>query len=139
MSDAFMMNGGQLDVQHPTTLAWVEVGEVTTGDGPGGSGAVIPVTHWKSVAIEKRMGLPDEGQFTFEVNCLFGDAGQTILRDGRSSRTQLNFRVTYPDTGATVDAFAGFVLQARRTGLTVDNVVKLALTVEITGALVTTL
>src|SRR3990172_8733381 len=106
MSDAFLMNGGMLEVQHPTTLAWVEVGEPTTGDGPGRAAAVIPVTHWKSTAIEKRMGLPDEGQFTFEVNCVFADAGQTILRDGRTNRTLLNFRITYPDAGTTVDAFS---------------------------------
>jgi hypothetical protein len=42
--------------------------EIKSFTGPGGSATVIDVTDLQSVAKEKRMGLPDEGQLQITSN-----------------------------------------------------------------------
>ena len=110
-----------------------EVGEVTDFTGPGGSAAVIDVTHLKSTAKEKRMGLPDEGQFTFNVNLVPLDNGQRHAFKSRADRRLTNFRLTLTDSPATVLTFPGFVLEFSLSGA-VDDKIPAAITIEISGA-----
>ena len=116
-----------------TPLAWVAVGEVVDWDGPGGSASVIDVTHLTSDAKEKRMGLPDEGQFTFSMNKIFGDTGQDACWEARRLQLEKSFKVTYTDT--TTQTFDGYVLQFSTSG-GVDDKVSGSITIEITGAVV---
>ena len=109
------------------------VGEITNFDGPGGSASVIDVTTLQSVAKEKRMGLQDEGQFTFQMNLDPSDVQQAGLRADRAGRVLRNFRLVLTDVANTTLAFSAFVLEFKINGA-VDQVVKASVTLEISGA-----
>ena len=109
------------------------VGEITNFDGPGGSASVIDVTTLQSLAKEKRMGLQDEGQFTFQMNLDPSDVQQAGLRTDRANRTLRNFRLRLTDVSNTTLLFSAFVLEFKINGA-VDQVVKASVTLEISGA-----
>jgi len=106
-------------------------GEVKDWDGPSGSAAVIDATHLGSTAKEKRMGLPDEGQYKVTFNRVPGDAGQESARTARANRTLRNFKETWSD--GTVGSFTAFVLDFSTKG-GVDGLVDGTMTLEISGA-----
>lgn len=110
------------------------VGGVMGFSGPSGSAAVIDITTLQSTAKEKQMGLPDEGQISFDVVYLSTDVGQTALRNDRKSRTKRVVTLQLNDaTTQTVyaDAYCtGFSI----TGA-VDDIVKASVTLELTGPL----
>lgn len=115
----------------PSTFA--NIGNIVGFSGPGGAAAVIDVTNLDSVAHEKRMGLPNEGQFTIDINYDPDLASHIALRAARAARTRTEFRITYTDTApATTNSFYGYVLGFQITG-TVDDVVKASITIEIDG------
>ncbi len=115
-----------------TPLEWVEIGEVVSHDGPGGSAAVYETTHLQSTAKEKKIGLPDEGQLTLAVNwCLATDLGQQEASDARKARTEKNFKLTFSDDSTA--SFSGYVLGLSASGA-VDDKVSGSITIEITGA-----
>jgi len=91
-----------------TPLAWVEVGEVVSGDGFDGAAAVIPKTNLKSTAVEKDIGLQDFGSLKLELQIYDADTGQTALRAAKTAQTSKSFRVSYPN-GET-RTFSGFVM-----------------------------
>lgn len=108
------------------------VGEITKFDGPGGSASVIDVTTLQSTAKEKRMGLADEGQFTFTMNLDPTDTQQTGLRADRAARTLRNFQLQLADGAMTTLLFSAFVLEFKISGA-VDQVVTASVTLEISG------
>ncbi len=118
-------------VGSPTNMQ--AIGNVVSFNGPGGSATVIDVTNLDSTAKEKRMGLPDEGQFTMELNYDPDNTAHIALRNARKSRTRVEFRLTLTDTTATSLTFWGYVLGFAIQG-GVDAVVKASLTIEIDGA-----
>ena len=119
------------DAATATPVAFTEIGEVVTFDGPGGSANMYETTHLGSTAKEKQMGLPDEGQFTMSINWdQAGDAGQQAAAAARIARTAKNFRVTYSD--ASTATFDAYVLGLASSG-GVDDKVAGSLTLEITG------
>jgi predicted secreted protein len=109
------------------------IGEITDFTGPGGSAAVIDATHFQSTAIDKLMGLPDEGQFSFNMNMVPGDAEQTGLRSDRSAQTLRNFKIILTDAGAMEITFAAFVLEFSIAGAQNDKV-NASVTLEVSGA-----
>ena len=113
-----------------TPVSYSEIGEVTDWDGPSGSASVIDMTNLQSIAKEKRIGLPDEGQFTFSMNFIPDDVGQLALAAARKAGSEKNFKVTYED--GSVQSFAGFVLGFATSG-SVDGKVPGKVTIEITG------
>lgn len=115
-----------------TPLEWIEIGEVVSHDGPGGSAAVYETTHLQSKAKEKKVGLPDEGQLTLAVNwCLATDSGQQAASVARKDRTEKNFKLTFSDDSTA--SFSGYVLGMSASGA-VDDKVSGSITIEITGA-----
>lgn len=112
--------------------SFVALNNVTGFKGPGGSAAVIDITNLASVAKEKMMGLPDEGQFTLDINFDPDDTGHIALRNARGARTPIEIRVTFTDSTPSTATFAGYVLGFEFTGQ-VDQQVKAALTIEING------
>jgi len=129
--------GGTLTAANGTLTpkVWQEIGEIVDWTGPSGTAAVIDVTHLKSTRKEKLMGVPDEGQFTFNINFVPADTGQIAAKAARATRVKKDFRVTY-STGAT-QTFDGFVLGFASSG-GVDGKMAGSITVEITGEVVTT-
>ena len=115
-----------------TPLEWIEIGEVVSHDGPGGSAAVYETTHLQSTAKEKKIGLPDEGQLTLAINwCLATDSGQQAASNARKARTEKNFKLTFSDDSTA--SFSGYVLGMSASGA-VDDKVSGSITIEITGA-----
>jgi hypothetical protein len=115
-----------------TPLEWVEIGEVVSHDGPGGSAAVYETTHLRSTAKEKKAGLLDEGPITLAINwCLATDPGQQEASEARKDRTEKNFKLTFSDLSTA--SFSGYVLGMSASGA-VDDKVSGSITIEITGA-----
>lgn len=116
---------------------YTPIGEVVDFDGPGGSSAVIDRTHLRSTAKEKLMGLPDEGQFTFNLNHVPSDAGQVAFKTARKGRTEEAFALVFADETDTTVAnwatFAGFALSYKVSG-GVEAKVGASATIEITGS-----
>jgi len=110
---------------------YTTIGETLSFDGPGGSASVIDVTHLASTAREKRKGLKDSGQFTVQVNRVFGDAGQQALISAQDDDEPYNFKVTYAD--GTIHYFKALVMEFRSSGGGVDEVLRGQVTLEITG------
>lgn len=134
MSSAIETQGTELKRgDGATPEVFTTVGEVVSFTGPGGSASVIDVTHLLSTAREKRMGLPDEGQFTFEVNLIPSDTAQIGLRTDRAARTLRNFQLVLTDVATTTLSFAAYVTGFSLSG-GVDNVTKASVTLEISGA-----
>lgn len=115
----------------PTT--WALVGNIIDFSGPGGQASVIDVTNLDSTFREKKMGIPDEGQFTFNVNLDPDNTSHLALKNNRQSRTRTEFKITLTDSTPTVLHFFGYVLGLVISG-GVDAVVKAAITIEIDGA-----
>jgi len=115
------------------TEVFTKIAEIISFTGPGGSAQVIDVTSLDSVAKEKRMGLPDEGQFTFDCVLVPGNAPQDGLRTDRDSQTLRNFEIVLPDTSSTTLTFAAFVTSFSISG-GVDDIIKASVSLEISGA-----
>jgi hypothetical protein len=110
--------------------SYVTLGEVTGIDGPGGQAKVIDATHSRSTAIEKLMGLPDEGQINFNVNYLSGDAGQDAFLAARASQQIRDYKITF--VNGEILQFQGYAIGHKINGQVNDKIAA-TLTVEITG------
>lgn len=112
----------------PTSYA--TLGEVTGMDGPGGQAKVIDATHSRSTAIEKLMGLPDEGQINFNVNYLSGDQGQDEFLEARAAQQLRDYKVTF--VNGEILQFQGYAIGHKISGQ-VNDKISATLTVEISG------
>ncbi len=110
----------------------VQVNGVIGFNGPSGSAGVIDVTDLGSTAKEKLMGLPDEGQLTFDINYLSTDAGQQSLRDDRQARTKKKVAIKLTDASSELMSADAFCTGFSLTGA-VDDAIKGSITLELTG------
>lgn len=113
------------------------VPEIVSFDGPGGSASEIDVSDLASTAREFRMGLKDEGDFSFEMMYLPNNAQHSGLQTDRTNRTQRNFKITLTDSPQSTMSFAAFVREFSISG-GVDDVVRASVTLRITGAVTIT-
>lgn len=111
---------------------FTDVAEIISISGPSGSASVIDTSHLGSTFVEKLMGLPDEGQITFECNFKGGDTAQEGLRADRAARTLRNFQITLTDSPNTVLTFAAYVLSLPFSIATNDKITQ-SVTLEISG------
>ena len=134
---AFNTQGTTIAIYDATTSPITNnpVGSIVSFSGPGGSAAVIPASNLSSTAVEKVMGLPDEGQFTMEVQLDNGDTnGQVALRTARANRTLLGVRITFSDSPQATATFSCYCTQFQVAGGT-DALTTASITLEITGAI----
>lgn len=110
-----------------------KVGELTDFSGPGGAAAVIDVTHLESTAIQKLIGLPDEGQFSFSVNFNPTDAGQVALRTDRAARQKRAAVLKFNTTATNALKFDAYC-QTYTPGGSVNGKTQANITLEVTGA-----
>ena len=117
-----------------------EIGAITNFNVPTGSAPIIDITNLGSTAKEKLVGLPDEGQMTFEFNVDSSDHIQwTHLKAYRLARTQKPFDVCFTDatkvsaSGVPSQAFFQGYITGYSVNAAVDNAVKGNVTVEIDG------
>jgi hypothetical protein len=114
-----------------TPQTWTTIANVKTFTGPDGAATVIDVSNLLSAAKEKRMGLPDEGNFTIEIDMDTLDPGQLAMMTARSNQTQKQFKLTLPNTSTAT--FSGYVTKIAASG-GVDAVLKRSVEMAITGA-----
>lgn len=114
--------------------SFTTIPNVVDFSGPGGQASVIDATNLLSAMKEKMMGLPDAGQFTFNINFDPDNAVHQQIRQAWASRQLCQFRITFTDSTPATCVFDGYVLGFQVSG-GVDNIIKAAVTVEITGAL----
>jgi predicted secreted protein len=114
--------------------SFVTIANVTSFKGPGGSASVIDVSNLSSVAKEKLMGLPDEGQFSLDLNYDPDAASHQALRTARAARTPCEFKINFTDVSPSTAVFSGYVL-GFEIGGSVDQQVKASITIEVDGAI----
>lgn len=132
-SNAFVAQGTLLkrgDGGSPEVFT--SIGEITDFSGPGGKAKIIDVTNLDSTAIEKLVGLPDEGTLTITLTWDPENAQHTGLRSDRAARVKRNFQMVFSDSGHATAAFAAFVLGYTIAGK-VDDKVTAKVDLEITG------
>jgi hypothetical protein len=116
-----------------TPVAFTQIKELKTFSGFDGQASEIDVTNLDSAAKEFRLGLVDEGGFSFEMNQVNSDVGQSALRTSREAGTMKTYVLTLPNgETATFDAFA----KAVPTAGGVDGVVTSSVALRISGSVV---
>ena len=111
--------------------------EIVSFDGPGGSASEIDVSDLASTAKEFRLGLKDEGDFTFEMMYLPNDTQHQLLQTARTNRTLTSFEITLTDSPASVMTFSAFVREFSLSG-SVDDVIRGNVGLRISGAVTIT-
>ena len=124
--------GTTLEV-HNSSGVFISVGEVTDITGPGGQAAEIDTTNLSSTAKEYNIGLKDEGQVTLELNYDPSDTGQDRLIALYDAQTSDTFKITLQDSGSETWTFDAYVM-GRPITINRDDVVKMSITLRITGA-----
>jgi len=120
---------------HDSPSSYNEITEIKTFTGPGGSAAVIDVTDLGSTGKEKRMGLKDEGDLSFDLLYIPTNTEHIALRDARDTGLETNFQLIFTDDSpATTWDFSGFVTTFSVSG-GVDGVIEAKVTIVITGSI----
>lgn len=111
--------------------SFVTIAEVRGFRGLGGAEApTIDVTHFLSTRREKRIGLPDEGTLTLDLNFVPGDLQQQGLEADRAAQAVRNFKITFTDT--TTVLLAALVKTFEKTA-EADDVLRATVSLEVTG------
>ncbi len=133
--NALPSQGVQLKIGVGSPEAFQAIPEIVSFTGPGGAGQIIDVSDLDSDAVEKIMGLPDEGQLSFEINYLPEDTYHAALRAARSAQSLQNFKLYFHNgSPGTIWGFTGFVTNFSVTG-GVNAPIKASVTIDITGAI----
>jgi hypothetical protein len=135
-ANAIPAQGTVLKIGSGSPLAYKAIAEINSFNGPGGSAQVIDVTDLSSSAKEKRMGLHDNGQLSFECNFIPGDTEHEGLMTAKAAGTLTAFQLVFADTGNTTWSFNAYVLSVAISAA-VDGVVKASVTLEISGDITT--
>lgn len=134
-SNALQSQGMVLQISDEASPeVFTTIQEVMSIDGPGGSAQVIDVTDLSSTAKEKRAGLQDEGQVTFEMTYLPANTQHALLRSVRAAGTVRSFRIIFTDSPQSTWTFEALVLGFAISNA-VDDVTKATVTLEVTGAI----
>lgn len=133
-SNAITAQGIKVKRGSGSPVSYTDIPEIISFNGPGGAGQVIDITNLDSAAIEKMMGLPDEGQLSFDINYVPDNAVHAALRSDRNAQSLVPIKMVFTDGGSTEWTFNAYV-----TGFTVqggvNNVLRATVTLEITGAI----
>jgi len=115
----------------------IEITQIVSFGGPSGSAGIIDITNLGSTAKEKLMGLPDEGQVTFDITYQATAASHIALRADRASRSKRNITIAYTDAASSIDYADAYCTGFSISG-GVDDVLKASVTLEITGPITST-
>lgn len=114
-----------------TPVTYTQIKEVKTFSGFDGQASEIDVTNLDSTAKEFRLGLVDEGGFSFEMNQVNTDPGQIALRASKNAGTIRTYQLTLPN--AEVATFTAFA-KALPTAGGVDGVLTSSVALRISGS-----
>ncbi len=109
------------------------IGELMSFDGPAGSVPVIDITNLASTAREKLVGIQDEGQVSGEFTWDPTNVAQIALRADRQAGTKKKMSIKFTDVSSSVQQADAFCTNFALTS-PLDDAVKVAFTLEITGA-----
>ena len=115
-----------------TPVTYTAVGNAKSFSGFDGAAAEIDVTNLASTAKEFRLGLIDNGGFSFELDQDNGDGGQSAVRAAQISGAVKDFKLELPGGSTPVASFQGYVKTFQSSG-GVDDVVKGSVQIRITG------
>lgn len=99
-----------------TPATFTTINEIKTFSGLDGQASEMDITDLNSVAKEFRLGLMDEGGFSFTMHRLPSDAGQAALLAARAAGTSRNFSVTLAAGSPSIATFTAFVKQLPLAG-----------------------
>src|SRR3954453_7011875 len=108
-SNAFNSQGTTIAREGSTPGTYVNIAEIRSFTGPGGTAAVIDATSLSSTGKEKVMGLQDEGTLSMDLSFSPGDSGQQALLADRAAQLKKNFKITFSDANNTTCTFAAYV------------------------------
>lgn len=140
MSQAIIGLKTQMQIEDSSNLeTFLTIAEVLSITALSLSTESVDVTNMDSPDkfMEFIPGLRDSGEVSFDINYIFGNAthgsSTGILQDFENVETTArNWKIVFPDVGATTWSFAGFV-----TGFTlndpVDTTVTASITIKVTG------
>ena len=114
-----------------TSTTFTTIGNTKSFSGLDGTANEIDVTNLTSAAKEVRLGLPDSGQFTIEVDQDTTDAGQLAVRASQIAQTLKSYKITFA-SGAVL-TFSAYCKKFSTSG-GVDQVIKASIALRITGA-----
>ena len=114
-----------------TPVSYTTIAEVKSFSGFDGQASEIDVTTLASTAKEFRLGLVDEGGFSFEMNQVNADAGQAALRVSKNAGSIKSYKLTLPN--AEVATFTAFA-KALPTAGGVDGVLTSSVALRISGS-----
>lgn len=116
-----------------TPIAWTQIKELKDFSPSGASASSQDVTDLDSTAREFRPGLPDNGDFSFDINYKDTDPGQAALLAAFAALATKPFKLVDPTaTAFTFDAFVTKFPTVPKGG--VDKVLEGSVTLKITGA-----
>lgn len=120
------------DKVDPTKITVTPIKNIKSFSGFDGAAAEIDVTNLDSTAKEFRIGLKDNGSFSFEIDRDFADPGQVALLAAQVSYAATDF-VIYFKNAETWATYQGYVKKFAIQG-GVDQVVKASVDIRISGA-----
>lgn len=110
------------------------VGQVVSFNGFDGEANVEDISNFASTAHEKRVGIPDYGNASFDVFFDYDDVGQNQLYVNQAAQTLTTFVLTFPDVVVSNRwTFSGYVQSFARSG-NFDESVRATINILITGA-----
>jgi len=110
-----------------------DLGEVTSIKPPNKSANTIPATTLKSPGGygEFIVGMKDSGEAGFTAN--FTLAAYNTINDDFESREAHDYRILFPDDGATIFDFSAIVTGLDMDNITPEGLVQFTCTMKITG------
>jgi hypothetical protein len=114
-----------------TPVTFTTIANTKSFQGIDGAANEIDVTNLQSAAKEVRLGLPDSGQFTVEVDQDTTDAGQIAVRASQLAQTLKQYKIIFP-SGAVL-TFSAYCKKFS-TSVGIDQVIKGSIALRITGA-----
>jgi len=115
-------------------LTYTTIPQVTTIDPVGTERSLIDVTHLASTRREYMKAIPDGMEISVVAWYDPDNATHTALRTDRDAENAVGFKITFPDSPATVVTFDAQVLSWTVTQVAIDQALQLNVTLKPTGA-----
>lgn len=114
---------------------YISTGEMISTSGFGSPASEIPISTASSVIDEFRLGLPDQGDATFEFFLDMDDNFQQEMETMRDDQETRTFKLTMAEGTNKVATFSAFVIDAN-VQAAFNSVAKMTLVLGITSAVV---
>lgn len=114
---------------------WISTGAMISTSGFGAPATEIPTSSAASTIDEFRLGLPDQGDATFEFFLDMDDSFQQEMETMRDDQETREFKLVMPEGTKTTATFDAFVIDANVTAA-FNDVAKMTLVLGITSAVV---